>query len=681
MSTTLRVPLTYHVQYKGRAVTVQALCPVSDRTVVAEPMSDPEWEARGMELAACFNLRSYDVDGVARHMPPAVQCHAGLDGRMYIVGNYQWRPRLPPATAKRRTPNVFGAVRMAPLVRSPHNVFPRSFHGGSLIHENRSMTNIAAAMTDVDVHSVARAGEDIVQAFRDAGLNCSLLGVLLLSLLRSVSPPEELVDAVIVEITARGIKQYVCGVMCPGDEEEEPEAKPLNRGVDGGGDAGAPAPFDFGFAIAAVGLGDDGTRFAHVLQEVLRDVLEYPGERAPRAATFSEPEVPLPSSRYGGRVLPVVYRKFRLLYDDVDLFQAWSPAMRRAIYARVCYLAGARVTDGCVEAAPIVGVSSAIKQPLAAWAATRSDVIAGRVYYKELASRVAWQRDGAALVLLTRLRPDHWRFYDKLCENLRRIEPAALHQHVLANNLRLDALEEHVERERAALPGLTGAASACRMVAVVHKLRTLAAAYAALDRAQDARDCLAAALRLGEAVFERTQSSLFAPQFRALVQHRRDVGDPRDLAPLEDMLRVMLKCCQLDAATAVDYVTLAVMQQRYGHESDAAANFSRARHVLQQFVADDDPRVVVCLANLAALNWSRSDDAAPEIRDALRVLAASPNCPPAVLRLAADVEASVNGENAGPSDELRERATAYDAAVAALHHPVDYTTAPTMRPR
>jgi tetratricopeptide (TPR) repeat protein len=678
MSCNVRVPLSYHVRYKGRAVTTVALCPLTRQTEVSDdetPLDGTlrtEWDILCMELAAALKLKGYEYKNLMQYKPPMVQRHNGLDGRRYCIANSFWIPRIPPPAPRRQSAqHYYVAMRPTALVNTRENITARSFHAMSMVHEDRAMIHAASQLVDVNIHQLAKEDTtNILSEFRKAGFNYSLLGVLLCSLLRNVSPPTNLVDSVIVEMMARGINDFICDTVCPlGDRQRMELAR-------GGGLFDTSADFDTRFH--ATDLVGEAARFFGMAHEILREVLDYEGEPAPRAETADEPEILLPKSFYGGQVIPHIYRKFRLIIDDVDLFKEWNVPMRRAIYGRAVQLLGLRMEDGVIkDALPILCCRSAPSDPIAPWCRRRLRHLAHQLLLKPLAPRAHWERDGPGLILLLRLNPAYWQFYDKMFENVSRTELPYIDEHAIAVTPQLSQLEEYVDESWAEMKDMSNKDfDVQRAVSLMRLIRMVAAALHDVGRGRDAIHNLRRARRLCERVFDKGHSVLFSPQFRAVTQQLRDYLPAGDLSPLMEMLRLTLKHCPLDIVTAFDYITVGAAQLALGQREEALQNLARARHIAQQHVRDNDPRLIVMVANEADIQRQTGDweMAANFIRPVVQ----HKTCPPAVLRLAADIFGAIGEPEAAFAATIR--AEHLEETVIAMQAAVVYVASPTGGP-
>uniref|UniRef100_A0A7S1L710 Clu domain-containing protein n=1 Tax=Neobodo designis TaxID=312471 RepID=A0A7S1L710_NEODS len=680
-----RVPLAYHIKYKGRAITVMALLPITKRTAY-EPGRPPmgvaandrswweEWDIISMEVASALKLKSYEADGRATFTPPYVQRHNGLDGRRYFVANGFWLPRLPPPTTKRSVAqNFYGVLRPLALVSTKEMICARAFRSTSVVHEDRATIHAISQIVDVDIHQLAKEDtRSIVAAFRAAGYNYSMLGILLCSLLRNVAPPAEFVDEIITEMMARGIADYICDVTVPvGD--------PMRvRLAAASGATGMTEDADFDAPALGMDLVGESARFYGTAHSVLKDILEYEGDPPPREETATEEAVPLPLSTYGGQVIPHVYRKFRLAFDDADLWQAWPQPMRRNIYGRTAQLLGLVVRDGVIqEAVPILCCRSASADAIAQWCSARLSELATQLLLKPLAPRVQWEQHGPGLILLVRLNPSYWPFYEKVAENVERIDVPFVDEHAIAVTPHLQQLEEYVDEEWHDQKELTAADfDVQRGVFLLRLLRMVAAALHAVSRHRDALHMLRRGRRLCERVFEKGHSVLFSPQFRALSQQLKEYSAPGDISALTEMLRLTLKHCPLDITIALDYVTVALAHIAGGDMELAKQNLSRAKHIAEQHVAEDDARLLVIIANEADI--ARADGDLEQAASLVRPIIHFRTCPPGALRVAA----RILGDIGEPEAALRAtlRAEEEEENLKAHRAPMQYVAAPTGGP-
>lgn len=591
----IRVPLAYHVTYKGRSITAVSVAPIDARRELLSRPAPLDYETPLREIAAAFNLRVHAVGpDCTSASPPELKLFRGHDARRYMIGNLGWMPKVPLSDGSRYNPIHEGAaMSMKLLIRLPADrmVSTRTFHVASQVADDDVVMNIMCDAVDSDVHNVPheyikalrvaaqerREGHhdlpDIISLFRNRGFGCHFLGVLLMSLLRNVSPPRRLVDDVIVEIMARGLKGFIRAAMCEGLA------------------ALAPSRFDTAAAIAKRSAhGADAhltwlkppsqsnetinARFNNICRFVLANVVFYAGREVPREANAATgvTGIVFPQDIYAGVCIPFVYSKFRLQYDDVDLFQQWPVAMRRRIYEKLCGMLGVIVKDGVVATTtPVLGaVSTPPWGPVfnsasddgdiehwvnetvfAPWVELRRQyVISTFVETTQEPRRTDWEILGISLVPLLRLGIASAAIETLINDRLGRFFDQPHHQLLLrARSLRKHEVQIYVESVQSMPAGTRSAELAMDWT---HALRRLALAHHDCGEYNDARSLLDDAASICKDIL--TEGNRYcAGYYRRVMQ---DLAAYRPDAQ-EEMLSLLSKHCPGDQQLARDFIRLA----------------------------------------------------------------------------------------------------------------------------
>ena len=551
-------------------------------------------------MGAAFNLHSYEENNVKeKWTPPDNEIHVGLDGRLYSIVNFQWRPLLPPSVGERFSPiHRFSPFRLGLLVQHDESLSIRCFHRNTVISENAHAMLFFRQLVDVKIHKVINAvqgdvepqDDTLVSQFKLQGYNRNLLGILLLSLLRLASPPTEVVRTVITEMFARSIKAYVQSCVLHESHHDDGEAL---------------------------------QPFPELLTNILKNMLSSPGYPVPHEASSVEPAVLLPNDVFGGEIIPLMYSKFRLLFQDVDLFQSIPDAQRLAIFHRTCELLGTTIRNGSVtQVLPFMLVGFP-DSTLPAWVHLRVEQLARRYLLKS--SLVSdWKVHGPALAALLKHQPKYWRFF----------EVVQTHVQQLSSRLELHLIEFTAETEKPTMEKLLKMREKCTdavdQVLLLKTMRTearnsLSRGDPATARAMGENSCQLAKKLLG------TLGSHFAAQFRRTVGEFVSLLSQHSSMDLvlkleEEAVRMLSRYCESDPLIAMDFASLATIQYCSRHHEEAAANFARALRTLMLFTGESDPRVLRLRANLIMSQRPQ------KLFDALRPLGDEPNCPKDLLR-------------------------------------------------
>lgn len=620
----VHVPLTYCVMYKGRGVTIQALVPVNHTTRLKEPNST-ELACIVREIAAALCLSAYDEDRSSFHLSNAVQAHVGKDGRLYFLNNAYWSPPWLSARGDRLSPEQhFSCLRHELLIRKGSPVSCRSFQKEALASENAGAFQVMRKLLDTTLHEVpkvlgtiADTGPDsVLTRFRKLGFNYSMLGLLLLSLFRNVSPPVQAVRAVLKEMFIRGIKQFIMWRTQP----------PILRGLNVAKDADSSKG-------AAYRADDDDTHDAELVHTmeikssqsfidfvviVLRAFLEYQGAPQPRAATLISSAVLPPTDLFGGEVIPHIYKKFRLLPTDVDLYGKMDDEQKFGVYQEVCRSLGVTIEGNQVTRVVPVMMQPSVPSPnLPSWIHRRTDFLIQKLLHKQ-ASRSEWLKMGPALIPLLRLQSQNLPFYSHLEGVFVTLQqPDELTCHIEQSCFNLAALER-VIRFREDFSD-----SMLEKHILIQLYRKRAFAYYDEGRVTDAAEQMRTALAVAETLLEKFGNH-FSVQYRRLTSEYSFYVGSLDLNIEINMMRLISRYCEPDVYLADDFLQLAVTRTKLRaaqaftavDEMETEWDLGRAVRLYAEALGDRHPKTIRAMANLAIvwLDNGREEDALGVLR-------------------------------------------------------------------
>jgi tetratricopeptide (TPR) repeat protein len=628
-SMSVHVPLTYHIVYKGRGTTVQSLVPVNHSTRIRESDS-AELHCLAQELSCAFCLGPYEEDRVAYFLPSQIQAHVGKDARMYFLQNSYWSPPWLSSKGERSGPEQrFSCVRAELLIRKGNPICCRAFQKDALATENAYGVKTMRRLLDHTLHEVPSilgtvqdmSPDSVVVRFRRLGFNFSMLGMLLLSLFRNVSPPERAVRAVLSEMYIRGIRQYIMWKTQPAVRAAM--ATTPTAAASAGGAAGGKSQAMQGMMMAERDeTGDDyegfisgmdsvGSRsFIDEVMIVLRAFLEYQGAPQPRAATLLTRAIPAPLDIFGGEVIPHIYKKFRLLPMDVDLYGKIDDEQKLEIYKRVCKSLGVRIENGVISRVlPIVLQPGVPRTFLPEWVLRHTDVLVQRLLRKQ-ASRSDWLKFGPALIPLLRLQPQNLAFYPQLEKVLVTLQQhPTLTYHVLQHCFSLAALNIVIHHREQQIESITD-----RQI-LIQLYRKRAFAYSENGRITEAAEEMRLALAQAEYVLEACGNH-FSQQFRRLTSEYAYYVNSSDLHIEMNMLRLLSRYCEPDVLIADDFLQLAVTRKRMltnsaVDEMELEWDLSRAIRLYAQTLGEKHPKAIRAMANLAIVWYetNREEDA------------------------------------------------------------------------
>ena len=652
----VHVPLTYHIVYKGRGVTVLGLVPISDRTRLSES-SSPEAALLSRQILSAFNLLPFEELREQRYLPTNIEAHLGRDARIYFTKNYNWMPPWLSSRGKRNCDEQrFCTIRLQLLIRQPRGLCCRSFQKDALASDNSDAFQLMRSLLDSQIHEVPKiigtvsdSGPDcILQRFRLYGYNYSMLGVLLMALYRNVSPPELGVRSVLTEMFARGIKQYVHIRVCTlisqrqaaalvgGDENEA--LSPIGKGTEANSAGLAPSPMHGSRAFVS-DLEEDRvpSSFIDVVIAVFKSLMRFQGAQRPRPPTVLDPGVPPPTDLFGGDVIPHVYRKFRLLPTDCNLYRPLDDDQKTAIFQRASQLLGVRIEENEVKAVfPIVVHPNAPSAVGPLWIVHRTERL-GHELLTSLANRAQWQAHGAGLIPLLRLNEKYRSMYVRVLQTWESLQPPQLLLwQILHNMLSRDALDRVIaERNQVADKTIV------ELRTLIQLLRKQALATFEQKGADYAIPIAAEALKLGGALLEHCRND-YSTQLRLLTsEYAHYLGNERarcdgDISVEVSMIRTMSRFCVPDILIALDYLQLSALRHRFQLDG-AERDVHRCLTILNSLVGATHPHSLRALANLAAI-WYSSDDRREAAVDMLRQLALYPHCPSDVFSTLLEID-------------------------------------------
>lgn len=636
----VHVPLTYHLIYKGRGCTVQSLTPVSHTTRIFES-SSTELQCICREICAALCLSEYDEDRTPFFLSNMNQAHIGRDGRLYFLQNSYWSVPWLSSKGERSSPEQrFSCLRNELLITRGSPVSCRAFQANAMASENASCVMIMRRLLDISLHEVPKvlgsisdtSTDSIIVRFRKLGFNFSMLGWLLLSLFRNVSPPEKAVRAVLTEMFIRGIKQFIMWRSQPvfRMQRGRPHSKMDPRGLSNGEDRGDDDEADFDFdAIMHAMDAASSSNFIDTVQVVLRAFLEYQGAHQPRPATALHPPVPAPMDLFGSEVVPHIYKKFRLLPEDVDLYGKMDDEQKLTIYTRVAASLGVTIQDGRVARTfPVVLQPGVPRTFLPSWVLRRTDNLVRKLLRKQ-ATRADWVRFGPALIPLLRLQPQCHPFYPQLEKVLTTLQqPEFLTIHVQQHCFSLASLQTVIFRREL----LSEQKSSLDRHVLVQLHRKRAFAYYDEGRSLDAADHMRQALVHSEAMLEICGNH-YSSQFRRCTSELVHYLGSTDLVIEKNMIRLISRYCEPDVLIADDFLQLAVTKlsttagrPNVVDEMELEWDLSRAIRIYAERLGDQHPKTVRAMANLAILWYDagREDDAKVVLQS---LCLESPDCP------------------------------------------------------
>lgn len=630
---TVHVPLTYHIVYKGRGATVQSLIPLDYNSRMLESDSS-ELHCLAREICSALCLSGYEEDRVSYFLSSQVQAHLGRDGRIYFLQNAYWSPPWLSSKGDRLSPEQrFSCMRTELLCRKGSPMCCRAFQKDALASENASGIMVMRKLLDYTLHDVPRvlgsvhdnSPDSILVRFRKLGFNYSMLGWLLLSLFRNISPPAKAVRAILTEMFIRGIKQFIMWRSQP----------PYRSGVRDDDRTAAATEVDFDAVLHTMD-GAGSKSFIDDVEFVLKAFLEYQGAPQPKPATVFRNAIPPPIDLFGAEVIPHIYRKFRLLPQDVDLYGKMDDEQKWEVYQRVCASLGVAVLDGKIHRVyPIVAHPGVPRTSLPEWVLHRTDALI-RKLLRHQASRADWIKYGPALIPLLRLQPQNLPFYPQLEKVLTTLQQApVLTFHVLQACFVLPALHMVIYRREECVQ------SHVDRHVLVHLYRKRAFAYFDDGKMTDAADQMRQALAHGQVLLEALGNS-YSTQFRRLTSEYAFYVQSNDLHIELNMIRLLSRYCEPDVYIADDFLQLAVTKIRKQmnaggltavDEMELEWDLSRAIRLYAEKLGDHHPKTLRAMANLAIL-WLETgkDDDAKIILESLAV--ESPNCPPDVKEIA-----------------------------------------------
>lgn len=632
----VHVPLTYHIVYKGRGTTIQSLVPINHNTRIRE-IDSAELHCLAQEISAAFCLGSYEDDRVSYFLPSLIQAHVGRDARMYFLQNSYWSPPWLSSKGERSGPEQrFSCVRAELLIRKGHPICCRAFQKDALATENASAVMTMRRLLDHTLHEVPSilgtvqdmSPDSVVVRFRRLGFNYSMLGMLLLSLFRNVSPPERAVRAVLSEMYIRGIRQYIMWKTQPAVRAAM--ATTPNNATTASA-AASEAKMQGMMMAERDENGDDydgfingmdsvGSRsFIDEVMLVLRAFLEYQGAPQPRAATLLTRAIPAPMDIFGGEVIPHIYKKFRLLPMDVDLYGKIDDEQKLEIYKRVCKSLGVRIENGVVSRVlPIVLQPGVPRTFLPEWVLRHTDVLVQRLLRKQ-ASRSDWLKFGPALIPLLRLQPQNLAFYPQLEKILVTLQQhPTFTYHVLQHCFSLAALNIVIHHREQLIESITDR----HILILLYRKRAFA--YSEQGRITEAAEEMRSALVQAEYVLEACGNH-YSQQFRRLTSEYSYYVNSSDLHIEMNMLRLLSRYCEPDVLIADDFLQLAVTRKRMltnsaVDEMELEWDLSRAIRLYAQTLGDKHPKAIRAMANLAIVWYetNREEDARVVLQSLVR---------------------------------------------------------------
>jgi hypothetical protein len=630
------------------------------------------------EICSAFNLKPYEDKGRLYYCHPDAEQLIGLDGRIYFLRNYAWLPSwAPPA----RNKGLLGLSRFSPLRLELLATLPRpypirAYHRTAFVWENADAMDITRLLFDEELHGLTRMTDgkgSIIKVFRERGFNMCFLGFLLLSLLRHVTPCVEHCDEVLVEIFARGIKHYIVSktsrkkVLAPtagGFNDSSPLdgklaesvslARPGSPGSGSGSDSrgfgsfrgygsfrndgssqdasfrgsqstrrSRQQPFEFKAFEADEDMElDDDTEaaFLDLTKEVLLAFTSYGGHEVPRQATAIHPAVHPPMDTFGGKVVPVIYSKFRLSTTDVDFYRAFDVTFKYEVYQRCCELLGVVVEGHALNRVlPLVRYPGFPSILHAAWIKKRLEQLKERLLFVAGNHR-DWYEGGPALALLCRqldTPEDVLHCVPIVHHHLESQVPVHMSYHFLQTIPSQEYLEKTLKWRRAEVAAseaqtvdhgsVRSQLLHCDRFVLVLLLRKLAAIHLEFHDWKIAEELLVEA----EGVCTRSLSAVgiqASPTFRLitaeLIAVRLQSGYI-GLSQQSKMIGTIVRYCEPDASLALDYMQLGVLQCRDGQLAEAEQSFLRARRILLLTVGEDHPLTIRCAVNFASLSAKR----------------------------------------------------------------------------
>lgn len=635
----VHVPLTYHIVYKGRGVTIQSLVPVDQTTRVIETPNS-ELHCLAHEISAALCLSHFDENRQPYYLSNNLQAHIGRDSRLYFLQNSYWSPPWLSSKGERLSPEQrFSCIRPELLLRKGSAICCRAFQKDALATENAAGMTVMRKLLDKTLHEVPKilgtvadqSPDSVVMRFRRLGFNYSMLGFLLLSLFRNVSPPEKAVRAVLTEMFVRGIKQYIMWKNQPPIRNGQAQkVQPPNQ------------------SIMGIVIDDQDTNFDDVMRTfdtvgsrsflddvaaTLRAFLEYQGSPMPRPATLLTRAIPAPLDVFGGEIIPHIYKKFRLLRTDVDLYGKMDDEQKLEIYQKVCRALGITVKDGSVSRVlPIVLAPSVPGPTLPDWILRHSDILVQRLLTKK-ASRNDWVRVGPALIPLLRLQPQNLSFYTTLAKIINSLkQPPSMTYHILQCCFNLPSLMQVIHQREQHLE------SNLDRTVLIQLYRKRAYAYHEEGNTAEAIRIAELAMRSGIFLLE-AYGNHYSQQFRRLTSELAFYSDNKDFVIELNMLRLISRYCEPDELIADDFLQLGVARARNQADLSASADtelewdLSRAVHLYATILGEKHPKAIRAMANLAIV-WLETKREA-EARAVLRGLVEeNVSCPPDVKELA-----------------------------------------------
>jgi hypothetical protein len=672
----VHVPLTYHIVYKGRGVSVLGLIPISDQTRLAES-SSPEAALLARQILSAFNMLPFEELREQKYLPTNIEAHLGRDARIYFTKNYNWMPPWLSSRGKRNcNEQRFCTIRLQLLIHQPRGLCCRSFQKDALASDNIDAFRLMRSLLDSQIHEVPKifgthaddGPECILHRFRQRGFNYSMLGILLMALYRNVSPPIDGLRAVLIEMFARGIKQYVHIRACNLATQRSDDRNTTTSG--GGGGGGATQGASMGGSVAAILMAENEqsdanqaipSSFIDIVLAVLASMMKFEGAPRPRPATILDPGVPPPTDLFGGDVIPHIYRKFRLLPTDCNLYSPLDDDQKAAIFQRSCQLLGVRIENNRVRSIyPIVvhpNTPSVVAPP---WVQLRTQRL-GHELLSSLSNRAQWQAHGSGLIPLLRLQDKYRPFYANVLHTWESLQPPQLLLWSIQQAMLSREALDRVIAERRQKADM----SVYDMRMLVQLLRKKALAEFNSSGAPAALAAAAEAVKLGTEVLERCRND-FSVQLRRLTSEcafyrGHDASAAGDVSMEVNTLRTVSRFCRPDIFIALDYLQLSVIRHRLQIEG-AERDTQRCITVLSSLVPPSHPYYLRALANLSAL-WYGSEARQSEVIEILEYIAQFQHCP-------ADVLATLLDHYAEQEDpELRQR---FDAASKVKPEPHTY---------
>lgn len=365
------------------------------------------------------------------------------------------------------------------------------------------------------------------------------------------------------------------------------------------------------------------TNFIDFVGCVLQSLLQYEGAPRPRPATAYSAAVLPPNDLFGGEILPTIYRKYRLLPQDINLYGRLDDDQKMEIYRRVAKSLGVIIQDGQIKRVmPVVlspGVPLTVREGNKScwppeWLARQTDFLCETLLERK-ASRKEWLQYGCAIVPLLRRQSYGLQFYPQVQEVLTTLIPSpTMLVHVLQCTFTMKALEESIVTRQNILQKATSGIVERRLL--IHLLRKKAAALYDGQAPDEAVSVMQYAIREADVLLE-SLGNHFGVQYRRITSEFAYYRGNEDFGPESYMLRVLARYCEPDVLAADDFLQLAVVHARRQTGMTAVDimeiewDLSRAVRLYAMRLGESHPKTIRSIANLAVLwlHTGRKDDA------------------------------------------------------------------------